>query len=269
MASPSPKTDPASESLPQTVTLWLIGGTQESAQLATALGEHPNCVITVTTARAKQLYAHTPCPILVTRLTLENIGAFIQHYHISKILDVSHPHAAAISQLAIQCSQDYHLPYLRYERPALVTNDSGCYTWANLTQLLTQAKFQQERILVTLGYRQLPILKNFWGEHTWFVRIIPDQIALATALETGFLPQQIIALWPPRESGFGTSHLATLGHYPGDCQGFWFSRWRRCEAGIGAGIGSRTAFAPTSSDKLPPGDRRPPGGTGVCPGVKH
>ena len=197
MASPSPKTDPASESLPQTVTLWLIGGTQESAQLATALGEHPNCVITVTTARAKQLYAHTPCPVLVTRLTLENIGAFIQHYHISKILDVSHPHAAAISQLAIQCSQQYDLPYLRYERPALVTNDSGCYTWANLTELLTQAKFHQERILVTLGYRQLPILKNFWGEHTWFVRIIPDQIALATALETGFLPQQIIALWPP------------------------------------------------------------------------
>lgn len=154
-------------------------------------------MITVTTERAKNLYADSDCHVLVTRFTPENIGAFIHKYRITKILDVSHPHAMQISELAIQCAQTYHLPYLRYERPQIVGNWTHCYNWPNLTELLTKYKFHQDRILVTLGYRQLPLLKNFWGEQTWFVRIIPDQMALATALETGFLPRNIIALWPP------------------------------------------------------------------------
>ncbi|MEN9216506.1 MAG: precorrin-6A reductase [Gloeomargarita sp. HHBFW_bins_162] len=180
------------------MTLWLIGGTQESAELV-ARFQHPcACVITVTTERAKNLYPHPPCPVLATRLTAENIGAFIHEYHITKILDLSHPHAAQISQLAMQCSQTYHLPYLRYERPPIIHHAPYCFSWQNLTQLFTHYPFHnQAKILVTIGYRQLPVLKNFWGEHTWFVRILPDPIALTTALETGFLPQNIMALWPP------------------------------------------------------------------------
>ncbi len=179
------------------LTLWLIGGTRESAELAPHLGGNLRCVITVTSQRAQHLYAHSACPVLVTRFTPENIGDFIQTYQITKILDVSHPHAVQISQLAIQCAQQYDLPYLRYERPQVINHNSRCFYWPNLTELLTQYPFHQERILVSLGYRQLPLLKNFWGEHTWFVRILPDPIALTTALATGFLPQNIIALWPP------------------------------------------------------------------------
>ncbi len=180
------------------MTLWLIGGTQESATLATRLGSQCTCVITVTTERAKNLYADTDCHVFVTRFTPENIGAFIQKYQITKILDVSHPHAVQISQLAMQSAQQYDLIYLRYERPQIVGNLTHCFYWQNLTELLTSYLCNKsERIFVTIGYRQLPILKNFWGEHTWFVRILPDPIALTTALETGFLPQNIIALWPP------------------------------------------------------------------------
>ncbi|APB35164.1 cobalt-precorrin-6x reductase [Gloeomargarita lithophora Alchichica-D10] len=180
------------------MTLWLIGGTRESAELAPHLPN--NCVITVTTERAKNLYTQTDCPVVVTRFTRENIGAFIENYHITKILDVSHPHAVQISQLAIECSGQYNLAYLRYERPQIITRISNCFYWQNLTELLTSDQFNQcypQRILITLGYRQLPILKNFWGKHTWFVRIIPDPIALSAALETGFSPQNILALWPP------------------------------------------------------------------------
>lgn len=182
------------------MTLWLIGGTCESAELVGQLGPACACVITVTTERAKQLYPHCVHPVVVTRLTPATIGAFCQHHHIHKILDMSHPHAAHISQLAIQYAQEHHIPYLRYERPHLMPAHPRIYYWQNVTELCTSPLFQQwhaERILVTLGYRQLPLLRDFWGAHTWFVRILPDAVALGTALETGFPPQHIMALWPP------------------------------------------------------------------------
>ncbi len=180
--------------------LWLIGGTSESAELVRRLGPGGAYVITVTTQRAKQLYPHCPQQVVVTRLTPATVGAFLQHYGIGKILDMSHPHAAQISQLAIQCAQDHHIPYLRYERPHTLTQHPQIHYWQNLAELCTSALFRQwhaERILVTLGYRQLPLLRDFWGSHTWFVRILPDATALETALAAGFRPQHIIALWPP------------------------------------------------------------------------
>ncbi|MEN9233046.1 MAG: precorrin-6A reductase [Gloeomargarita sp. DG02_4_bins_56] len=179
------------------MTLWLIGGTRESAELATRCEPNDAWVITVTTARAKNLYPDTHASVLVTRFTAENIGAFMREYRIRKILDVSHPHAVHISRLAIACSKQYQIPYLRYERPPVVSDCENCFYWPDLTALFTHYPLQQERILVTIGYRQLPVLKRFWGQQTWFVRIVPDPMALTTALETGFMPQHIMALWPP------------------------------------------------------------------------
>ncbi|MCS6783007.1 MAG: precorrin-6A reductase [Gloeomargarita sp. SKYBB_i_bin120] len=177
------------------MTLWLIGGTCESAELAAQLGADMLCVITVTTERAKRLYGNLT--VLVTHLTPENIHGFVRDYQITRILDMSHPHAAQISQLAIACAAQYHLPYLRYERPPVPDSSSHCFYWRDLDELFSRYSFGRERILVTLGYRQLPRLKPYWGEHSWFVRILPDPVALTTALEVGFLPQHIIALWPP------------------------------------------------------------------------
>ncbi|MCS7293746.1 MAG: precorrin-6A reductase, partial [Gloeomargarita sp. SKYBB_i_bin120] len=161
------------------------------------LGSTYPCVITVTTDRAKQLYSDTSLRVVVTCLTPANISAFLQTYQITRILDMSHPHAAVISQLAIQCSEQYHLPYLRYERPSIRSDSPFCLYWRDLDELFTTYHFGCERILVTLGYRQLPRLKPYWGAHTWFVRILPDPVALTTALDVGFAPQNIIALWPP------------------------------------------------------------------------
>jgi precorrin-6A/cobalt-precorrin-6A reductase len=99
--------------------IWLIGGTQESAELARALTQQQiSHVVSVTTESARNLYADGPfgC-VWIDRLTAASLPQFLQQYNIVAVLDASHPFAVEISQLAIATCKHQHIPYLRYERP--------------------------------------------------------------------------------------------------------------------------------------------------------
>lgn len=99
--------------------IWLIGGTQESADLAQALTQQQiSYVVSVTTESARSLYTDGPfgC-VWVDRLTAASLPQFLQQYNIVAVLDASHPFAVEISQLAIATCKHQQIPYLRYERP--------------------------------------------------------------------------------------------------------------------------------------------------------
>ena len=107
--------------------LWLIGGTQESAQLAAEFAQTAlPCTITVTTASAKTLYPPAiNLRIWVGTITSDTIADFIHQEAIGAILDASHPFAVAVSQLAIATAQRLGIPYLRYERPGWEARGDG------------------------------------------------------------------------------------------------------------------------------------------------
>lgn len=101
------------------MTIWLIGGTQESVELSRLLRQaNLPTLITVATESARSLYAASPnLQIQVGRLNHDQIANFLQTHQIQCILDASHPFAVAVSRLAIAAAEQYQIPYLRYERP--------------------------------------------------------------------------------------------------------------------------------------------------------
>lgn len=104
--------------------IWLIGGTGESAELARAiLAQQLPCIVTVTTVAAKKLYPPESelLQIWVGQLHPEHMTQFLTQYQIGAILDASHPFAVEISQLAIAAATQSQIPYLRYERPEVIT----------------------------------------------------------------------------------------------------------------------------------------------------
>ncbi|WP_448560895.1 cobalt-precorrin-6A reductase [Trichothermofontia sp.] len=203
--------------------IWLIGGTQESAQLAAGLAAaRIPWVVSVTTESARRLYGITgpghDFRIWVGRLNDHTIADFLQEHQITAILDASHPFAVEISQLAIAAAQRYGLPYLRYERPALSVPPNSslavpsltqsllidahsasarCYQVDSLITLLQGNYLQGHRVLLTLGYRSLSAFQPWQSQATLFARILPSPIALETALAAGFTPDRLIALRPP------------------------------------------------------------------------
>ena len=183
--------------------IWLIGGTQESAQLAIALVNAAiPMVVTVTTEAARSLYPSSPLlRCQVGRLTAEDLPQFLQAEAIAAVLDASHPFAVAISELAIATATQLHLPYLRYERPsvsaACKSGASGIRLINSLDDLLHQNLLQDQRVLLTLGYRLLDRFRPWQSRSTLFARILPSVTALEAAIAAGFTPDRLIALRPP------------------------------------------------------------------------
>ncbi|MBF2027155.1 MAG: cobalt-precorrin-6A reductase [Oscillatoriales cyanobacterium C42_A2020_001] len=183
-----------------TQRLWLIGGTQESAELALAIAtEGIPCLITVTTEAARRLYPASPqCKIWVGRLDQQRLPAFLQQQQITAILDASHPFAVEVSRLAIAIAAQQGIPYLRYERPALdMPNSQSSVLASSFQSLLSSNLLDSQRVLLTVGYRPLPLFKPWQEVATLFTRILPSLTALETAITAGFTPDRIIALRPP------------------------------------------------------------------------
>lgn len=210
------------------MTIWLIGGTQESADLAVAIAQVSfPCVVTVTTESARSLYPSAPTmQVLAGRLSKDEMEAFLETYGISCVLDASHPFAVEISQLAIATAQRHQIPYLRYERPALqkpenqfiskdfsekfgsekfrsenqlhLGSSTSPITYLDSFQTLLDGSYLAgQRVLLTVGYRPLNLFRSWHDRTTLFARILPSETALKAAFAAGFMADRLIALRPP------------------------------------------------------------------------
>lgn len=201
-----------------TTRLWLIGGTQESrwlienlqGQALTAEAAEPGAaraIVSVTTEAARALYpAAWQSRLWVGKLQPSRGAQFVAEQGIGAILDMSHPFATQISQLAIALAQKLHLPYLRYERATVSSpvepwrdrqGRCGYVDLPDLDNLLTGNYLAGERTLLTLGYRMLSAFEPWQTRGTLFARILPSPTALQAALAAGFTPARLIALRPP------------------------------------------------------------------------
>lgn len=183
--------------------IWLIGGTQDSQILAQALvNAQIPALVTVTTVGGRSLYPVSPLlHIEVGAIDPAKMAVWIQTQHIALILDASHPFATQVSQGAIAAAQACQVPYLRFDRPSLTSENQKTSSFIQVLGHqeagIEHLPLAGERVLLILGYRRLPEFQSWHDRATLFTRILPSAIALETALNSGFDPRRIIALRPP------------------------------------------------------------------------
>lgn len=181
--------------------LWLIGGTQESVALATAIAHtHLPCIISVTTQSARALYpTASNLQVCVGHLNYAQIRQFLQHQQIGVVLDVSHPYATEISRQVIAATQNLQIPYLRYERPKVEPqlNNAPVIQLDNFNALVIGDYLHSARVLLTVGYKSLHLFQPWHDRATLFARILPSAIAIDAATAAGFTSERIICLRPP------------------------------------------------------------------------
>jgi len=200
--------------------VWLIGGTSESAEIARSLSNiNVPYVVTVTTAAARQLYLET-AEVWVGKLSPQSVDDFVRRWQVRCILDASHPFAEEISRLAItfaQCSANQTggqkaIAYLRYERTEVSpgststapkdtdTEEQVTYV-ESIDQLLSGDFLLHQRVLFTVGYRQLlqfaSYLDRLRARSQLFVRILPSVEAISAVQAAGFSAHEIMAIRPP------------------------------------------------------------------------
>ena len=179
--------------------VWLIGGTSDSKTIAQMLASQTiPVVVTVTTASAKNLYSSHPyLKIIVGKIQATDIHQFMQQHQLTIIIDASHPYAVKISAQVIAIAQQYGYPYLRYERPQIMSNQTHLTYFSSISSLLSSDSLQGRRVLLTIGAKSLHLFRNYQSQATLFTRILPYADSLQKAAQAGFSSDRIIAIRPP------------------------------------------------------------------------
>ena len=174
------------------MTLWLIGGTSESKQIARSLADwgYP-WLATVTTSTALQLYASLPGRAEVTRLSSTTVHRFLSNRGIQAIIDASHPFATEISCIAIQAAKTHNIPYLRYERP-VVPLEPSTILLPNFSSLLQPQYLESQRVLLTTGVKTLALFRDWQTRSLLWARILPTDRSKQQALAAGFPASRLI-----------------------------------------------------------------------------
>lgn len=181
--------------------IWLVGGTSDSATIARAIAaEQFPCTVTVTTSAARSLYPQRQnLKIEIASMDISQMHKFCWREQIVAIVDASHPYAVAVSEGAFATAQTKQIPYLRYERPSVnfPSLDKGAIELDSFQTLVNGDYLLGQRVLLTVGYKALPLFKPWQNRATLFTRLLPALNSLEVAISAGFSSDRIIALRPP------------------------------------------------------------------------
>ena len=180
------------------MSIWVIGGTGDSAKVAKAISAViTDYVITVTTPEAIKLY-DSKCRVSVGKMNQVLMQQFCRQHHVKGIIDASHPFAVEVSQNAIAVAKSLNLPYLRFERATVAAEQSDLALKLNSFDDLVEGEYLlNQRVLLAVGCKALPLFKDWHSKATLFARILPKLDSLQIALDSGFTSDRIIALRPP------------------------------------------------------------------------
>jgi precorrin-3B C17-methyltransferase len=131
------------------------------------------------------------------------------------IIDATHPFAIEISNQLTQLSNELGIPYIRYERPAVVL-PSFARPAPDMSVAARLAIEVGQRIFLATGIKDLyTFVKQRGAENReWFLRVTPDPASLEFALKAGIPRSHICAMQGPFSTDF---NIALWSAWKVDC----------------------------------------------------
>ena len=177
--------------------IWVIGGTKDSRDFIESFPFKKDLIVTTATEYGGKLLEEIEdIKVFCKRLSLEEMGIFIEENNIEKIIDLSHPYAEEVSRNAIESSKINNIKYVRFERENLVSED-GVVEFSELDFMIKYLESLEGNILVTLGSNNLHRFENIKNKINMYFRILPKWEMIKKAEDLGILPKNIIAMQGP------------------------------------------------------------------------
>lgn len=172
--------------------ILLLGGTSETAPLATALAEAGYSVL-VSTATSVPLDVGSHPQILRRsgKLDRQEMRQLVKECGIRLIVDASHPYAEEASSTARSVAAELNLPCLRWSRPSAVHADDVVHLAADHTHAATLACSFGKPVLLTIGTRNLaPYAAEARLRRVMLVaRVLPHEDSLTATAKAGIAPE--------------------------------------------------------------------------------
>lgn len=182
--------------------ILLLAGTSDALALGVQIQQSGyDLLASVVTESASRSLAEAGIPVRTGRLTQDEMVRLIQDRQIRAVVDASHPFAAEAHKNAMGAARSSGVPYIRYERPALVYGDHPrLRVVATYAEAAAVARQQKGVILLTTGSKTLEIFAaELLGdpEITLIARMLPRADNMGKCEELGIAQRNIIAMQGP------------------------------------------------------------------------
>ena len=136
--------------------ILLLGGTSETADVATRLAEIGYKVLVSTATDAELAIGNHPNITRRTgRLNCEEMTVLVHEQSISAIVDVTHPYAAAARMTASLAAENANVPYLTFIRPSTTSTEDNVVLAKDHDEAAVLAFSFGKPVLLTTGSRNL------------------------------------------------------------------------------------------------------------------
>lgn len=181
-------------------SILLLSGTSEGPPLARALAEVGFDVLaTVTREEARShLFGDVPprVSVEVHGFTAETLTDFLRGGQADVVVDATHPFAVRITQIAREVCGRLGVPLVRYERPDWPPPEGTAFA-DSFAEAATMLPTLGQRVMLTIGAKQLKHFVHLQEGVTLFARILPSPLSVQQAVAAGFRQDRLLCLRPP------------------------------------------------------------------------
>lgn len=179
-------------------SIWIAGGTTEGRHLVEYLAGKPVAVYVsvATTYGASLLPQAANVTVLIHRMDVRDMTAFIAQYHIGLAIDATHPYASIVTATMKQACRAASVEYIRVVRP--VSHDRDYLAVASMEEAVEFLGHTEGTIFLTTGSKDLAVytaLPEYAGRIV--LRILSSRQSLDKALSLGYAPARIICMQGP------------------------------------------------------------------------
>jgi precorrin-6A/cobalt-precorrin-6A reductase len=176
--------------------ILLVGGTSETAPLATALSEAGFRVLVSTATQVPlDVGSHPNIQRRSGELNRDAMAKLAQEHGIRLIVDASHPYASNVRLNAKSVAAELDLPYVSWVRPPAAPAEDFVRVAPDHESAASLACSFGKPILLTIGTRNLgPYVAAATRAHVMLVaRILPHEDSLHAAAVAGIPQERIVA----------------------------------------------------------------------------
>ena len=195
--------------------ILVLSGTGDGRSIIKELVQKGYMVLaTAATTYGGQLLDETGASETVARpLNEQEMFNLIADRGIKALIDITHPYAEAVSQMAVKVCEETALPYIRYERQEIqLPKHPLIIHTADYRLAAEKAMLMGETVFLTTGSKTLNIFIQAAYSHKRRViaRVLPHPKVLQHCLDLGLTPADIVAMQGPFTKEM---NLSMLRHY--------------------------------------------------------
>ena len=174
--------------------IWIIAGTSEAREIIDRIKDLDSFLATVATEEGKKIIDSPN--VIVGRMDLDDMKAFVRKDNISLIVDLSHPYADVVSSNAKKVSKEENIKYIRYIREKTQESSKAIYlkSYEDTYDYLSGV---EGTVFFTTGSKNIGDFEKIRAENRFIYRILPALESIKECNAQNIALKDIVAMLGP------------------------------------------------------------------------